>query len=168
MANIDKTDVVAFIGNLVAFMATIPSVGNVLDRRRSIANRQEYADILGIDAVDDLEIKFCETEFLRFEDSPDEGDDDCPIAVLTFGIHLFHEFADLRSDSTNSSFDYIGAILDIRKEFLEGNREFAAGDFLAVVDPVTMPDFSQFGNDDFSDAVGHIGNLNLTARFYDE
>jgi hypothetical protein len=43
---------------------------------------------------------------------------------------LFHEFADLRSDSTNSSFDYIGAILEIRKEFLEGNREFAAGDFL--------------------------------------
>jgi hypothetical protein len=31
------------------FLATIPSVGNVLDRRRSIANRQEYADILGID-----------------------------------------------------------------------------------------------------------------------
>jgi hypothetical protein len=168
MANPTITDVEAFETAVLADLATLPILGNILDRRRAIANRQDYFAKLAIEQADQNEIVFCELEFLHFEDSPDEGDDDCPVLIVTYGVHVFRQFVDLRSDDSNSSQDFKNAIFSIRKFFLESNREYSAGDFLAIVDPLLMPDFAQFGNDTFTDAVGHVGDLNLTVRFYDE
>lgn len=167
MSNITVTDVKAFQDNLKSDLETIAALGHVNTRRRLIANRKDYFDKLAIDGTDESEICFTEIEFLRFQDSPDEGGDDCPVAILSFGLHIFRQFVDLRSDNSNSADDFLNAILSIRKHFLEGNREYSAGSFIGVIDPVEMPDFAQFGNDTLTDAVGQIGDLNLTVRFYD-
>jgi len=149
---------------LKAWLETFPILGNVFDRRRLIVNKIDFVAKLGIDSVDGIsEIVFAQIDFLKFEDSQTEGFDDCPVPILVYNIHLFREFADLREDDSNSSDDFISAILTLRDAILN-KRGYSFG----VADPVTQDDFAQFGSDGFTDCKGHFTDLTLRVQYYGE
>jgi hypothetical protein len=167
MANITIGDEKAAREALRAFLATFPILGNVHTRRRRIQNRGDYVSLYGVaNSTAGNIVRFLEIEFLQVADSDIEGDEDCPVAIITYGLHLFHEFFDGTADS-NSQDDFVSAILTVRDAILN-NREFDAGGYNGVCDPVTQPEFAQFGNDSFSDALGHWTDLNLKVNFYDD
>ena len=169
MANITIDDEKALRANLKTFLEASPILGKIHTRRRRIKSREDFVSKFGVvvaAAGPNKIVRFCEIEFLKFEDSPDEGFDDCPIAAITYGLHLFHEFFD-GTDDANSNDDFIASILEIRRRFLS-TQEFAAVTFEVESNPVTMPGFASFGNDSFTDCQGHVADLNLIARFYDE
>lgn len=169
MANISIQDEKDLRAGLAAFLDTFPILGQIHTRRRRIQNRLDFVKKFGVTvpaAGPDKIVRFCEVEFLQIEDSPDEGDDDCPLAIVTYGLHLFHEFFD-GTDDANSQDDFISAILTVRNGILN-NREIDANVYEGHLDPLTMPEFAGFGNDSFTDCVGHIADLTLKVNFYDE
>jgi hypothetical protein len=164
--NVKKSDYAAFMADLVAFLETFPILGSVFDRRREILNRADFVEKLTQTVDGGSEVRFTELEFLKPTDSDTEGDDDCPVLELTVGVHLFHQFNDSRSDGSNSSIDFVDAVLTIRDAILN-RREFAGGDFVVEVDPIEADDFAQFGDDQFTGSTGHTIDFSLLARFYD-
>lgn len=153
---------------IAAFLASFPILGNVFWRPNRINNRADFVEKYGVDIAAQPKqkfVRFLDLQFLRPTDSPIEGFDDCPVLVVTYGIHLFQEFWEVDDDS-NSELDFTSAVLLLRDKLLE-TREFAAGNFLITSEPATFPGVAQFGNDGFTDATGHFIDLNLECSFYD-
>jgi hypothetical protein len=166
--NVAAADEKTARANLKTFLETIPTLGSVFTRRRRINNRADFVAKFGYTSPDvptQKIIRFAEIELIKCEDSDVEGFDDCPVLIATYGVHIFQEFFD-GDDDANSNDQFIASFLTIRDKFLE-TREFAAGNFLAESEPVTLPEFVQFGNDTFTDAIGHFCDLNLKLNFYD-
>lgn len=138
-------------------------IGNVFERRRLITDRADFVKKLSVLAADVKEIRFAEISLLQFDDSEDEGCDDEPVCILTYGLHLFQEFKDSRSDDTNSDASFNASILAIRNYFLY-NRDMLSGK--AQAEPVTQPEFSQFGQDTLTDCTGHFADLILRVNYY--
>lgn len=155
---------------IVADIDAIDLSGNVFNRRRKITSRMDFFDKLGVDvgAGDGMEreIRFVDVDLLNIEDSPDEGPDDCPVAVLTYNLHLFHEFADERPDGSNSDRDFTDLQLRLRTHYLD-EREFTIPGWEIQLQPLQFPEFTQFGNDTFTDVKGYYKDLTLIANFYD-
>lgn len=167
MANITITEEQACRARIVADVTGIgPLAGKVFNRRRSISSRKDFFAKLGNDVDDKTEIRYIEIELLNIEDSETEGFDDCPVAVLTYNLHLFHEFADLRSDNSNSDKDFTELLLLLRTFFL-GEQEFTITGWEIQTQPLIFSEFTQFGNDTFTDVRGHWKDLTLKANFYD-
>lgn len=170
MAKISITDEQAVRAKIVADIAAIDLSGNVFDRRRRITSRKNFFDQLGTSvgsgAAAKTEIRFVDVDLLNIEDSPDEGFDDCPVAIATYNLHLFHEFADLRDDESNSDKDFTDLLLRLRSHFLD-EREFNISGWEIQLQPLQFPEFTQFGNDTFTDVVGHFKDATLIAHFYD-
>lgn len=161
MANLDGTTEKSIREAVAAQLDLLGVCGNIFTRRRFITSRQDFARALGKRSVDEkTEINFLEIEFLKFVDSDVQGFDDCPSIELTYGLHLFKQFVDDRTDGTNSDLDFTTAILAIRDRILRTDS-FAGG-----VDPIlTMPEFAQFGNDSLTDCKGHSADLVLTIDY---
>lgn len=154
---------------IAAFLATFPILGNVHWRPHRIDNRADFVAKYGVDvaAVPTQKIiRFTELDFLRPVDSDTEGFDDCPVLIVTYGIHLFHEFWNV-DDNSNSELDFTNGILTLRDALLE-TRTFAAGNFSIESQPIVSPGNVQFGNDGFTDATGHFIDFNLECSFYDD
>jgi hypothetical protein len=171
MAKIDIDDEQALRGEIAADLATIPLAGNIFDRRRKFNSRQDFLKrcgvTIGADAEVTREVRFVEIELINVEDDPDEGFDDCPVAVLTYNFHLFHEFNDGRVDESNSDTDFTDLILQLRTKYLD-KREFVSGTVVSE-SGLTPPDgteFTQFGADTFTDIVGHFKDLTFKAKYY--
>lgn len=174
--NVTIADEKILRAGLKTFLEVSAIVGNVHTRRRKINNRADFVDKYGVTvaAIENSKIiRFCDIEFIRFEDSPDEGFDDCPVLIATYNLHLFHEFFE-GTDDANSNDDFIQAILTLRDRFLE-TQDFAAGNFQAQSAGLPqggsvglgMPEFAQFGADAFTDATGHFTDLLLRFNLYD-
>lgn len=140
--------------------------GKVFGRRRSVASRQEFFKMLGQTVGVKTEVRFIEVELINIDDDPDEGPDDCPVAVLTYNLHTFHEFVDDRGSGSNSDKDFNDLLFRLRTFYLD-RREFQASGWRVVTDPLTFPEFTQFGNDNFTDVLGHFKDITLKAYFYD-
>lgn len=166
MSIITIADETAFRAALITYVETEPLAGNVFDRRRQITSRKDFFEKLGKSVNAKTEIRFTEIELINIEDSPDEGFDDCPVAVLTYNFHCFHQFADSRSDGSNSDRDFTNLLLRLRSMFLS-ERSFVTGTgWIVETQPLTGSEFKQFGNDTFTDVLGHYKDLTLEARFY--
>lgn len=167
-SNITGTDLAEAIAELKTRFEAL-TVGNVLDRRRYVASKQDFVRLFGTTAVDGKkEIRFLEFEFLRFADDQTEGFDECPVANVDFNLHLFHEFNDLYAGGSNSSADFAASILRLRNYILL-NREFdLTGTKRIVCDPIVQAEFAQFGADTFTDCKGHFTDLTLTVAFYEK
>lgn len=141
--------------DIKTYLDTLGVCGNVFDRRRLITSRKDFARALSVPTLNEkYEIQFCEIEFLRFEDSDTIGFHDCPGITLYYNLHLFKQFVDLREGGGNSDDDFTAAILKIRDAFLN-KRKF----WEAITNPITAPDFAQFGNDSLTDCTGHYIDL---------
>lgn len=152
---------------LAADLATLPILGNIFSRRRLITSRADFMDKLGIKRGGKTEIKFCEIDLLQITDSEDEGFDDCPLAILTYNLHIFHEFVDLRADGSNSDTDFTNALIQLRAYGLN-KRSFTIGLTRGIVETEAMlqAEFAQFGNDTFTDCVGHSVDIEWKVYFY--
>lgn len=167
--NVTTVDEIACRAHLKTELETMPFLGHVHIRRRNITSREDFVKKFGVleSAVPGVKImRFVDIEFIRFEDSDVEGFDDCPVMAGVYGFHVFQEFFD-GTDDANSNDDFIRSILELRDYFLE-SREFTAGDFFVVTEPLTMPEFAGFGNDSFTDATGHFCDVTVRANYYDE
>lgn len=159
---------------IVAAIVSIGDLaGNVFDRRRKFTSRKDFLDrvgqTIGTGSNKVREIRFTELELLNFEDAAGEGFDDCPVPVLTYGLHIFHEFSDNRADGSNSDKDFTNYLFLLRSKMLN-TRYFQSRK--AVADWSVMPEdateFTQFGGDTFTDVVGHYKDLVLKILYYDE
>jgi len=169
MAKITKTDELQFRAALVADLVAQSEGRNVFDRRRSFNSRTDFVEKTGAEVDDETEIRYIDIALINIEDDPDEGPDDCPVANLTYELHFFYQFADARDDSTNSTYDFDGLLISLRSFFLD-KREYEITNWIVAVQPITPPgsEFTQFGNDTFTDIIGHFKNINLVAQFYDK
>lgn len=148
--------------DLKTYFDTLGVCGHVFTRRRLITSRADFARALGVRSIDkETEIQFLEIEFLKFTDSTTEGFDDCPAVEITYGLHVFKEFKDLRSDGSNSDLDFVGCILAMRNGILN-NRAFGS----AVANPIEQLEFAQFGNDNLTDCKGYSVDLILKVDYY--
>ncbi len=168
MAKITIDDEQEFRAALVADLVAQSAGRNVFNRRRSLNSRADFFLKLGVEVNTETEIRYIDVELINIEDDETEGPDDCPVANLTYNLHLFDQFADERSDDTNSDFDFTALLLGLRSRFL-GTREYLITNWEVEVLPITPTggEFTQFGNDTFTDCLGHFKNLTLVAKFYD-
>lgn len=172
MANVTIEDEQALRGEIVALLETVPLAGNVFGRRRKFNSRNDFLErvgsTLGTGNAKTREIRFIEVELINLEDS-DEGFAECPVPVLTYNLHVFHEFNDKRPDGSNSDRDFTAMLLELRRLF-SARRQFL--DRRACVDPSIMPpdatEFTQFGADTVADVWGHSKDLTLKVFIYDE
>lgn len=158
---------------IVAAIATIELAGNVFDRRRKFTSRADFlrrvGQTIGTGSAKTREVRFTEIELVNFEDDANEGFDDCPVAILTYNLHLFHEFNDGRDDGSNSDKDFTDLLFLLRSKMLN-TRYFASRKAVAdwSINPEDGTEFTQFGGDTFTDLVGHFKDLTLKVRYYDE
>lgn len=173
MARITIDDEQALRSEIVTDLNAIEGIGFVFDRRRKFTSRTDFLartkTAIGSGSSIAKFVRFAELELSNIEDSPDEGFDDCPVAILTYTLHIFHEFADELPGGSNSDKDFNQVIFALRDRFLS-KRRFASG--LALTDagitPIDGTDFSQFGADPFTEIVGHSKDLLLKVNYYDE
>jgi hypothetical protein len=152
-----------FVADVQAFGAL---AGNVFNRRRSVSSRQDFFAKLGQTVGVKTFIRYVDIELIQIEDDPTEGPDDCPVAVLTYNLHAFHEFQDEIAGGGNSDYDFTDFLLQMRAFFLD-RQAFGISGWRVETTPLTFPEFTQFGNDNFTDVVGHFKDLTLKAYFYD-
>lgn len=162
---IDET---ALRAAIVADISTITLTGNIFPRRRLIQSRADFIAKLGTHPNAGFEVRFLELDLINVENS-DEGPIDCPAAILTYNLHLFHQFADGRPDGSNSDRDFTDTLLRLRALFLS-RQEYNSGSGLsrgvAQIDALTAAEFTQFGNDGLIDCVGHSKDLTLKLNYY--
>src|ERR1043166_2577314 len=148
---------------IVEYLETFPILGKIFDRRRMITSKADFVDKLTVEAAGNVsEVQYLELELLDYKDSPDEGFEDCPIAELTYNLHLFKQFADERVDNSNSDKDMTNAILTLRNAFLN-KRTWVSG--TAESDPLETADFTQFGQDTLTDCKGYSKDLTFKVYF---
>lgn len=164
---LSETDELNIRNEIVALLLTEPLAGNVFDRRRSISSRADFYRKLNVDVNDGREVRFIEVELLNLDDSPDEGADDNPVALLTYNFHLFHQFVDERSDDSNSDRDFTNLLIRLRRLFLN-SRDFIGRRGVSDDAALTADEFTQFGPDTFTDVNGHFKDLTITIRVYDD
>ena len=162
-----------FRSELVAYLASLPLIGNVFDRRREFYSRIDFFSRLGVQNPDSqLKIRYAEVECLNITDDDVEGFDDNPAAVGSYNLHLFHEFEDLRSDDSNSDKDFTELLITLRAKMLQAPKlPLTTSGWTAVLEPVTPPEgvpFTQFGNDSLTDVRGHFKDLTIEVRFYEQ
>jgi hypothetical protein len=164
MANISGLDEKTVRAAVKSFIESLNCAGHVFSRRRSITSREHFARALGKASIDSkVEIQFLEIEFLQFVDLDASGGEDCPGASIVYGLHLFKQFVDSRSDSTNSDDEFTAAVFKLREGFLNFH-DFGA----AVGEPITQPEYANFGNDSLTDCKGHSVDLLLTVNYTEE
>lgn len=161
MPNVTKEQEKAVRDAIKVKIEKFSAIKNVFTRRRFISSRADYYRKLGKTVAGNrTEISFAEIRFLGWTDDENEGFEKTPAIILQYQIHLFLEFADERSDGSNSDDDFTGAILDLRNEFLLNSN---IGDY-GKGEPLTNDVFAQFGNDTLSDAEGHFIDLRLDVK----
>ena len=169
MPNIRIAQVREAIEIIAAEFGSLETIEHVFSRRQFFSSKDHFLQKAGVDRnAGKKEIRFLEIDYLRFEDDPTEGFDDCPVKNITLNLHLFREFAE-RSDLSNSSDEFIDATLELSNHVLE-NRDFdlPVSGLRITLDPIAQPEFAQFGADTFTDCKGHFTDLTLTVAFYDE
>lgn len=165
-AYLTQTQEKALRAEVVDLIETIGDLaGNVYDRRRSFNSRTDFIDRNKSAVSDKFEIRFIEVSLVNVEDSPTEGFADCPVPILTYNLHLFHEFADERTDGTNSDDDFSALILALRAKFLQ-KLKFDNG--RVECDGIVFDEFTQIGQDTFTDIRGHYKDATLRMFYYDE
>lgn len=167
MAKIAIADEQAAREVIRGYIAAFALAGNVFPRRRSFNSRADFFKGLGTEVNNETEIRFVEMELVNIEDSPDEGPDDCPVATLTYNLHIFHQFADDRSDDTNSDTDFTDLLFRLRTFFLDEREFLVNGAWTVQMQPLVPAELTQFGNDTFTDCVGHFKDATLKVEFYD-
>lgn len=159
MSLFDIDDEQTLRAEIVAYLETFPVLGKIFDRRRMISSLADFVDKLSIEVAGDVtEVRYVEIELIDIEDSPDEGFDDCPIGILTYNLHFFAQFADERSDGSNSDKDFTDGLLQLRNGFLN-KRTWVSGS--AESEPLESAEFSQFGQDTLTDCKGYTKDLTL-------
>ncbi len=140
---------------------SIAASGLVLAKPTYFTGKQDFVDELkkaGTQVVNggDIEVRFCQMQWIGFEDVPDDCEDNPPVKIL-YKLHFFHEFISKRSDSSNSHDDFVAMILDLRNLFLANivlpnNRER---------EPLKQDGFMITGdeNEFFKGAFGHYQNF---------
>lgn len=172
MAYLTGEDEAALRAEIVAEIEAIGALaGNVFNRRRQFNSKTDFiartTKLVGESGKEKKEVRFVEVELINIEDSPDEGFADCPAVILTYNLHIFHEFADERSDETNSDFDFNTCLLKLRARFLS-KFEWIENRGRAESDGLTFPELTQFGNDGFTDIRGYSKDVELRIICYDE
>ncbi len=130
-------------------------------RRPMISSKQDWVELLGSENVDEeFELKVCTVDLLSFTDSEEEGCDDDPVVLLTYRIHYFRQYKELRSNDSNSTDDFNADILNLRNSFLDEDRSL--GDLAKVESlPLTQSGFILLGDDPLTGAFGHFIDLQL-------
>jgi hypothetical protein len=139
--------------------------GTVFVRRPMIDSNIDWVEKLGVQNVDqEVELRLCTVDLRDFVDQ-DEGCDDDPVVNLSYNVHLFHEYKESRSDSSNSTDDFIAAVLSLRNAFLDENRSLGTP-ALAKVEtlPLTQSGFIILGDDPLTGAFGHYIDLTATVE----
>lgn len=130
-------------------------------RRPVIDSKNDWVELLGHENVDEeYELKVCTVDLLQFADSDDEGCDDDPVVVLTYGVHLFHEFKEVRSDDSTSTDDFYALVLNLRNAFLDKNRSLGDLDKVESL-PLTQTSFILLGDDPLTGSFGHSVDFQL-------
>ena len=131
---------------------------HVFDRRIAIESKGAFVDKLQKTVVGNKkETRYLFIEFLRFTDDPFQGLGNCPGANITYRLHLFIQYADTRSDLTNSERDFVGAILKLRDAFLRKDNFVLQSE----PQPLTIEQFAAFGLDELTETTGHSQDLVL-------
>jgi len=143
--------------------------GSVFVRRPLIDSRQDWAEQLGVENVDgELEIRFCTVDLLSFTDSETDGCFDDPLVTLTYGVHLFYQYKETRSDFSNSTDDFTAMLLSLRTSFLNANRGLAPRGYPALENvehlPLTQSGFIILGSDELTGAFGHYVDLQVQVQ----
>jgi len=129
-------------------------------RRRLISSKQDFYAKLGTLAIGNkTEVRFVQMDLINFTDLVGEGIDDCPPVRLAYRLHVFFQFADLRSDDSNSTDDFIKFCLDLRHlineldEVDDGDgRKHSIGKLTQTSDILT-------DNDSIADVTGHYAEF---------
>lgn len=122
------------------------STAFVFSRRRLISSKQDFFKQLGKQPDSSLEFRFCQIDFLGFEDLTEDGLDDCPPTNLKYQIHCFFQFVDKRTDLSNSTDDFIKYILDLRcrinntSHFVLDGKKHLVGTLSQTADIITNAD----------------------------
>lgn len=135
--------------------------GSTFVRRPVIDSKIDWVDLLGHANVDDeMELRVCTVDLLQFLDSEEEGCDDDPVTTLTYGVHVFHQFKESRSDDSTSTDDFNALLLNLRNSFLSNDRSL--GDLPKVESlPLTQSGFILLGDDPLTGSFGHSVDLLL-------
>jgi hypothetical protein len=133
----------------------------VFSRRRRISSKQDFFAQLGKTVDSKTEVRFCQIDYLGFEDVLGEGLDDCPPVKVNYSLHVFFQFADLRSDDSNSTDDFISYCLNLRhqinhtQEIVLSGKKHLLSNLLQVSDTIT-------DSDTVSGVEGHYAEFRVT------
>lgn len=132
---------------------------SVFIRRPLFDSKQDWTEGLGHVNIDgETEIRACTVDLYSFTDSPTEGCDDDPVVTLTYGVHLFHQYQESRTDESNSTDDFNAAVLDLRNTFLQGSRDVAGAAGSEYL-PLVQSGFIILDDDPLTGAFGHYVDL---------
>lgn len=131
-------------------------------RRRQISSKQDFYAKLGTLGVGNkTEVRFVQMDLVGMTDLVGEGIDDCPPVRLTYRLHVFFQFADLRSDDSNSTDDFIAFCLDLRHLINELDEVDDGDGFKHSLSKLTQTGDILTDNDAISDVVGHYAEFTV-------
>lgn len=169
LTNTTGDDEQILLEKLVLKIKNVLSVLNVFDRRRSVASVQDAVRKLMVKPDEKKETRYAMLEFLGYDDSDIEGDEDCKICILIYRLRFFFQFVDVRPNGSNSAREFTAANLEIRKDFMQSPDIFSDDDPAVVIgrlEPMTRDGFAATGEDIETGIDGHSINYIVRLKHY--
>ena len=169
LTNTEPIDEQNLLENLVLKVKNLIDVQNVFDRLKYVNSKTDLVlkTMLKIDKK--KEVRYVAFEFLGYDDDPAEGDDDCPVCILIYRVHLFFQFVEVRASGSNSAREFTAAILTLRKDFLE-SREIAAtepaSENKGISEPLARENNAALVADPLTGMTGHSIDFLLRVKHY--
>lgn len=145
---------------LKAKIESVPGAVNVVADEPLLDSKQDFLDAICVQTSDDeTEVVYLKIDFLGFEDSETDGCEDNPVSFLSYNLHAFQQYKELRGDGSSGLKDIKALLLNFRNRFLETDnnaRILLAG---CELQPLTQKTFIVLDNDPLTGAYGHYFDL---------
>lgn len=141
---------------------SVPGVINVITNEPLLDSKQDILRKFCVKHAGNknkTEVVYLKVDFLGFEDSLTDGCEDNPVVFLSYNLHVFQGYQEIRTDGSTSAGDIKQLVINLRNEFLRTQnnaRRLAAG---SESTPLRQNNFIILDNDPLTGAYGHYVDL---------
>lgn len=149
----DDAEVELLVREAIAVKALgVEGIGHVFTEPFYVSGKIQYAEKLGIENPEGVEVRCLFIDFLGFVDT-DRGCDDNPHYMLRYKLRDVQEFVPVRPGGGSSNADFIALCFRLRRTFLAG-KDLGWPDRLYSERLVVLTE-AELGDDPYTQAFAH-------------
>ena len=150
----------AILAALTDKIESVAGARNVVADEPLLDSKQDFLDTICVqNSEDETEVVYLKIDFLGFQDSDTDGCEDNPVSFLSYNLHAFQQYRDVRGDGSTGLKDIKALLLNLRNRFRETDNNARLLLSGCELQPLTQKTFIVLNNDPLTGAYGHFFDL---------